>query len=463
VFIDRLIVGHTAQGSCVPGATVLGMTKTADAANASPGAADGYLITVNNPSGFDVTLSSINDTLPAGFSYAAGSSSGITSDDPAISGQDLTWTGPFTVPAAGSVSLHFGVTVAAVPGDYLNNASAVAVDAAVSPTGPTAEITVAIPGKCGDGVLDTNNVEQCDDGNLADGDCCSSTCQLEASNSPCADDGNLCTDDLCDGAGVCRHPDNALPCTDGNSCTSGDVCFGGGCVPGPATDCDDHDPCTVDSCDTGGGCVHDPTSDRDDDGVCDAVDNCTLVPNPGQDDDGDGRGNACDPCNNIVPVAIERGRLRIHHLVSPPGDDQLTVAGRLTVPTSPTIDPVANGVRIIVDDVHALPLLDATVPGGPPWVQSANVSRYRDRAGTFLGITKISVKNYSARKPGFLKFKAKLIRGTFVVTAAQLPLKLTFVVDSPMATTGQCGEITYSAPPTRGCRLSPAGNGVVCR
>jgi hypothetical protein len=127
------------------------------------------------------------------------------------------------------------------------------------------------------------------------------------------------------------------------------------------------------------------------------------------------------------------------------------------------LDPVANGVRIIVDDVHGLPLFDATVPGGPPWVQSDNVSQYRDRAGTLLGIRKISVKNYSTRTPGFLKFKAKVYRGNYVVTAAQLPLKLTFVVDSPMATTGQCGEVTYAAPPTRGCRLSPAGNGVVCR
>jgi cysteine-rich repeat protein len=32
--------------------------------------------------------------------------------------------------------------------------------------------------ECGDGILEGD--EQCDDGNLADGDCCSSTCELEA-------------------------------------------------------------------------------------------------------------------------------------------------------------------------------------------------------------------------------------------------------------------------------------------
>lgn len=42
---------------------------------------------------------------------------------------------------------------------------------------------------------------------------------------------------------------------------------------------------------TGGGCV-----DSDGDGVCDAVDNCPAVANPGQEDTyGDARGDACEP------------------------------------------------------------------------------------------------------------------------------------------------------------------------
>ena len=54
---------------------------------------------------------------------------------------------------------------------------------------------------CGNG--DIGPAEQCDDGNTANGDCCSSTCQFETNGSPCATDGNPCTVDACDGAGSC--------------------------------------------------------------------------------------------------------------------------------------------------------------------------------------------------------------------------------------------------------------------
>lgn len=117
-------------------------TKTADSATSSPGAANGYTITFSNPNENDVTLNSITDTLPDGFTYMAGSSSGATTADPSINGQTLTWTGPFTAPGSGQLSLHFGVAVSTVPGDYFNQAGGSAQGAVVNGTGPTAQITV---------------------------------------------------------------------------------------------------------------------------------------------------------------------------------------------------------------------------------------------------------------------------------------------------------------------------------
>ncbi|HET7488727.1 MAG TPA: choice-of-anchor P family protein [Acidimicrobiales bacterium] len=117
--------------------------KTADAASAQSGGTDGYTITVSNPNAQAVTLSAITDTLPAGFTYAAGTTSGTTTADPTVAGQDLSWAGPFTVPATGNVSLHFGVHVATAGGDYYNQAGATATGGAtVVPTGPTAPVHV---------------------------------------------------------------------------------------------------------------------------------------------------------------------------------------------------------------------------------------------------------------------------------------------------------------------------------
>jgi uncharacterized repeat protein (TIGR01451 family) len=121
--------------------------KTADNDSSPPGSENGYTITINNPNQVAVTLTSIFDTLPDGFAYVPGSTSGVTTEDPGIGGQTLTWNGPFEVPAAGSVSLHFLVTVATEPGDYFNEAGGAAEGGfTVAGTGPTARITVTSEG-----------------------------------------------------------------------------------------------------------------------------------------------------------------------------------------------------------------------------------------------------------------------------------------------------------------------------
>jgi cysteine-rich repeat protein len=53
---------------------------------------------------------------------------------------------------------------------------------------------------CGDGVLD--GAEQCDDGNVTNGDCCSYNCQFEPAGNLCG--GGCDTPFRCDGAGTCR-------------------------------------------------------------------------------------------------------------------------------------------------------------------------------------------------------------------------------------------------------------------
>jgi uncharacterized repeat protein (TIGR01451 family) len=149
------IVAHTTLISSPEGLQPLVTSKTADSPQSLVGTQNGYTITITNPNAFPVAVSSITDTLPAGFTYVGGSTDSATTNDPAINGQTLTWSGPFTLPGGGSVptltvpgggsviTLHFKVTVASTPGDYFNEAGGSATGAyKVIGTGPTAKITV---------------------------------------------------------------------------------------------------------------------------------------------------------------------------------------------------------------------------------------------------------------------------------------------------------------------------------
>jgi lecithin:cholesterol acyltransferase len=89
-----------------------------------------------------VFVSSISATLPNGFSYVPGSTSGFLSSDPAVSGQTLTWSGPFALGAGASVALHFDVALdSALPAHTYTTTASARTDKAY-----TAAAAVAIRG-----------------------------------------------------------------------------------------------------------------------------------------------------------------------------------------------------------------------------------------------------------------------------------------------------------------------------
>ena len=142
VFLDRLRLSSVAAGSCTEGATILTAAKTADAPSTDGGGSNGYTITIANPHTEAFEIDALVDDLPDGFTYTPGSTTGATTANPTVTGQRLRWAGPFTLPAGGTLTLHFGVTVADEPGTYLNEASAESDDVSITPTGPTAPIVV---------------------------------------------------------------------------------------------------------------------------------------------------------------------------------------------------------------------------------------------------------------------------------------------------------------------------------
>ena len=125
----------------------LSTSKTADSGSVDQGGQDGYTITISNPNTSTVSLNTITDTLPAGFDYVTGSTTGGTTADPSTSSGTLTWNGPFSVPAAsnqtpGTLSLHFLVTANASPGTYFNSAGGTADTFTIVPIGDTAPVVV---------------------------------------------------------------------------------------------------------------------------------------------------------------------------------------------------------------------------------------------------------------------------------------------------------------------------------
>lgn len=87
-----------------------------------------HTITVSNPANNSesITLNSLTDWLPDGFNYLSGTSSGSSTSDPVVSGQQLTWTlaSPIQLAAGDSTSLSFDSSASTVAGRYNNNASA---------------------------------------------------------------------------------------------------------------------------------------------------------------------------------------------------------------------------------------------------------------------------------------------------------------------------------------------------
>jgi uncharacterized repeat protein (TIGR01451 family) len=338
VFLDRLVLSTTDPGACQVGATVLSVTKTVNPSTVYPGATVQYTVNVNNPSAGAVTLNAITDVLPAGFSYVPGSTTGVATADPGISGPNLTWSGPFTLPAASTVSLQFNSTASTTPGNYLNNASATAVGSPVTPSGPTAQVTVnPIPPLCGNGTLDPG--EQCDDGNLVDGDGCDSNCTLTAcgngivTSGEVCDDGNLIDGDGCDSNCTLTGCGNGIV-TGGEQCDDGNTIDGDGC----SASCQVEVFCGNGIVDAGETCDPPGAPMLPNGNLCRA--DCTFCGDgivngpPGTETCDDANANNTDSCQNTCVGGLRRDPASIKFHGSSRPNDRLQLNG-LVIPRLP--------------------------------------------------------------------------------------------------------------------------------
>ncbi len=221
-------------------------------------------------------------------------------------------------------------------------------------------------------------------------------------------------------------------------------------------------------------CPADTFEDTDNDSVGDGCDNCVNLANADQADaDGDGVGNACDACNNVNNVQATKHRLIIRRLNTLPGDDKITLAGTIIVPTMPAISPPTKGARVIVEDSAQHTILDATIPPGSYNVitkvgwklnLSGTKATYRDQGLTPVGgIYKFVIK--TTKIPGEIKYSIVGKNGNYAIAAVNLPARATIIIDSPLATTGQCGEAKWPGPakPIPFCAFNKVGSTLRCK
>jgi len=277
---------------------------------------------------------------------------------------------------------------------------------------------------CGDVFVDQSIGEECDEGAAVNGtpeSCCTAICTLRTAGETC-------------------RPASG-PCDVAESCSgSSPICPADVTLP-----------------------------DSDGDGTCDAIDVCPLVSDPDQrDDDGDGVGNACDPCTDVASTTAQKAILKITKLQTPPGDDRLKFKAILSgIPSQPPIDPIHNGLRILVTDALGSSMIDAFLPGGAysstakaGWKGSGlgwNYTNGGQNLPLIQGITKVSLHG-RVSQPGQFSVAITGKNGSFAVPDGGLPLLITVVIDPPLATTGQCAEIGFVAP--RRC-VAVAGKGTV--
>jgi len=129
---------------------LISISKSVNPVSTASGGTLAYSIIIGNTGTGDAFVTQIEDVLPTGFAYVPGTTSGFTTADPAITGQQLTWTGNWTVPkqnagVEGTLILSFQSRAGGIPGTHFNNAAVSGGNFPITATGDTAPVTIGAP------------------------------------------------------------------------------------------------------------------------------------------------------------------------------------------------------------------------------------------------------------------------------------------------------------------------------
>ena len=260
---------------------------------------------------------------------------------------------------------------------------------------------------CGDGVVQPS--EQCDDGNLVPGDCCSPACTIEAAGTVCRPSSGGCDlDEVCTGSSATCPADDAAP-------------------------------------------------DHDGDGTCDGLDPCTNV--------GSRQDFSAKAVLGLAHVGTDPAADNDSFKLA----GSFALAPGLSFGT---LDPSKRGARVVLQDRTGTAVLDATLPPGVyggagtrGWKTngSRTLWQYVDRtASPTGGVTDLKASDAGKGKSvGLVKISAKGKRSSYAVRRGDEPLRAVVALGGRAdSIAGACGEARFDGS---ACAFNGAGNALTCK
>src|SRR5262249_37648245 len=144
----------------------------------------------------------------------------------------------------------------------------------------------------------------------------------------------------------------------------------------------------------------------------------------------------------------------------------------LQIGDTPAIDPVHKGLRLILSGPFGL-VFDVTIPKGgfdpsarAGWVADARGWSYKNTGDKIP--RQAAIRGSTLRHQGVFANEFQLVvtgrGGDLRAAVGQPALDLTVVIDTPVATTGQCAETHYiTQGDSSDCRLLNSGQRLECR
>jgi hypothetical protein len=230
-----------------------------------------------------------------------------------------------------------------------------------------------------------------------------------------------CGDGAVDPGEQCGEP--SLTCAD--PCTT---CSGCTCVVGPSV-CGDLLVCGAESCESDVQCSGGQ--------VCSG---CQCVNAP--------------VCTSGIPITKPSLKLRVA-----PGS--LRVQGEAVIPKPwVAVDPLANGLRLVVDAVSGGGGIDVTLPGGAMWKRNRSGTQwtYTDRAATHSGITKAQLKDRARTQSGLVRLTVQG-KPAGLVLPAVAQTRTVFVIGAA----NECAALVWNPPTGPKPRCTGTDAKLACR